>query len=147
MAGAGPDTPGPRLGRALAGLGLGLWLGGGLVALVQHGPWATGRVRLAPGAGASVAEAWGGGGLGAQLDQLEALLDRARAAGDLPEVVILQRREGVNPLIGLATQRLFPTLVVPAWPKQVADLAAETGAGAVLRFEPGSGWTLAELAP
>jgi hypothetical protein len=142
-------APGARLPRALAGLGLALWLGGGLLVLAQHGPWATGRIALAPGAGpeASVAEAWGGGGLGAQLSQLEALLERAQAAGDLPEVVILQRREGVNPLIGLATQRLFPTLVVPAWPKQVDALAAETGAGAVLRFEPGAGWALVELAP
>lgn len=131
--------------RALAGLALAVLLAGGAWSLAGHGPWATGRVAVAQGAKGPFGEAWGGGALGAQLNQLDRLLDDLRAEDHA--VVLLQRRQGVNPLIGLATHRLFPTLVVPAWPKEVPDLAAETGATVVLRFEDGAGWARAEVTP
>ncbi len=129
--------------RGLAALALAVLLGGGAWSLFVHGPWATGRIAVAENAKGPFGEAWGGGALGAQLNQLDRVLDEVREEGH--EVVLLQRRQGVNPLIGLATQRLFPTLVVPAWPKEVSELGATTGATAVLLFEDGVGWTSQEL--
>lgn len=131
--------------RALSALALAALLAGGAFALLRDGPWATGRATVAANAKGPFGEAWGGGALGAQLNQLDGILDGVRAEGHA--VVLIQRRQGVNPLIGLASQRLFPTLVVPAWPKEVAELGAETGATVVLRFEDGAGWTRQELAP
>ena len=144
--GAGPKADAAGLRRGLAGLALALWLGGGAVALVNHGPWATSRIAVDPEARGAFGEAWGGGALGGQLNALERLITEPGGVAERGyDVVLLQRREGVNPAIGLATQLLFPTLVVPAWPKELDGLAAETGAAAVLRFEPGQGWTCEEL--
>ncbi|MDF1800451.1 MAG: hypothetical protein P1V81_14840, partial [Planctomycetota bacterium] len=83
--------------RGLAGLALVLWLGGGALALVQHGPWATGRIEVDPDARGAFGEAWGGGALGGQLNALERLIVGGdEGTGGVAErgydVVLLQRR-------------------------------------------------------
>ena len=135
----------PTPARLLAGLALVALLAGGVWAVASEGPWAKGRMTVRPNAKSAIGEARGGGTLGGYLGQLDRLLDEVRPRNY--GVVVLQTFDGANPFVGLASQRLFPTLVVPAYPKEVEAVAAETGAAAVLRSSQGRDWVCEELAP
>jgi len=128
-----------------AGLALaGLWLVAGVVAI--------GKRALNQGlvAGGDVSEAWRGGELGRRLSELEVTLDEVHELG-LKRVAFV-RSDGANPMISLATHRLFPAQVVPIWQGQkdlVKGLASaeKMGLDGLIRFGPNGAWQKAAVKP
>ncbi len=128
------------LGRVLAGL----WLAAGLVGL---------GMRASEGSlvdGGDLSTAWRGGELGRRLSELEGTLDEVEAFGW--KRVAFVRSEGANPMISLATHRLFPAQVVPIWQGQ-KDLdkglasARKLGLDGLIRFGPNGKWQALPVGP
>ena len=128
-----------RLGYGLVAL----WIAAGLLGLVS------GVQNGALDSANDVGAAWGGE-LGRRVTTLEGALDQVRELGW--ERVAFVHSDGSNPMLALATHRLFPCQVVKIFPgrKDPAKglvAAQRLGLDGLIRLDQNASWQVLEVKP